>query len=111
MRIHGTEAGEIVLGRALVERVEVLADVESQNAAARGTESRPLHVGEEALDAVVVEAEAVDQRFGFRQTEESRLRISGLRARRHGAAFDEAEAEARQPVDVRRVLVESRREP
>ena len=41
------------------------------------------------------------------QAEQARLRIAGLRARRDRAAFDEAEAERREAVDVRGVLVEA----
>ena len=64
-------------------------------------------VGEEPLDALVVESEPVDQRFGLGKAEQPRPRIAGLRARRDGAAFDEAEAERGEPVDVRGVLVEA----
>jgi hypothetical protein len=57
---------------------------------------------------VVVEAEAIDQRFGLGDPEQARLRIAGLRARRHRSAFDETEPERCEPIDVRGVLVESR---
>ena len=102
-RVDRAQAGEVVVGGARVRRVEVLADVEAEDAAPR----RARDVGEEPLDAVVVEAEPVDERFGLGQPEEARLRVAGLRARRDGAAFDEAEAERREAVDVRGVLVEA----
>ena len=40
---------------------------------------RALHVGDEGLQAVVVEAQAVDQRVGLRQAEHARLGVAGLR--------------------------------
>jgi hypothetical protein len=55
---------------------------------------------------VVVEAETVDQRLRLDEAKQPRPRIARLRARRHGAAFDEAEPERRQRIDVRRILVE-----
>src|SRR6516225_9626096 len=105
--MYGAQAGQVILASALVGGVEVLPDVEAKNAAARGPELRSAHVGEESIDAVVVEAETIDERFGFRQAEEPRFWIAGLRPRRHSAAFDEAETQSRQPVDMRRVLVQS----
>ena len=106
-RVDGAQAGEIVVGGARVRRVEVLADVEAQDAAPL----RAGRVGEEPLDAVVVEAEPVDRALRLRQPEEARLRVAGLRARRDGAALDEAEPERGESVDVRGVLVESGGEP
>ena len=45
-------------------------------------------------------------RLRLRQAEHARLRVAGLRARRHRADLDEAEAERGQRVDVFAVLVE-----
>ena len=106
-RIDGAQAGEVVVDGARVRRVEILADVEAEDALPR----RARDVGEEPLDAVVVESHPVDQRLRFGQAEEARPRIAGLRARRHRAALDEAEAEPGQSVDVRGVLVEAGGEP
>jgi hypothetical protein len=105
--VHGAQAGEIVVRGPRIRRVEVLADVEAQDAGPL----RAGRIGEEPLDAIVVEAEPVDERFGLRQPEEARLRIAGLRSRRDGAALDEAEPERGESVDVRGVLVESGGEP
>ncbi len=69
-----------------------------------------LDVRDEPLDAVVVETEAVDERFGLGDPEKPRLRIAGLRARGHRSAFDETESESGETVDVRGILVEAGRE-
>ena len=60
--------------------------------------------------AVVVEAEPVDDRVVGVETEQARARIAGLRARRHGADLDEAEAEPQQRVRHLGILVEAGRE-
>src|SRR5581483_7940974 len=59
----------------------------------------------------VIEAHAVDERSGLGQAEDARAWIARLRAWRHGAHFDEAEAERGKPVDAGAFLVEPRREP
>ena len=66
---------------------------------------------DEALDAVVVEAHAVDQALRRHEAEQARLRVAGLRARRDGAGLDVAEAEGPERVDVRGVLVHAGGEP
>jgi len=58
------------------------------------------------MKALVVEAEAVDQRFALRQAEHARLGIAGLRFRRDRADLDEAEAHGCEGVDAACVLVE-----
>ena len=105
-RVHAAQAGKVIVDRALVGRVEVLADVETEHASVL----RPRDVGEERVEPLVVEAHPVDQRLGLDQAEQSRLRVAGLRTRRDGAAFDVAEAERGQAVDVLGILVEAGRE-
>ena len=68
---------------------------------------RALDVAHQRIDAVVVEAQAVDDRAVLRQPEHARLRIARLRLRRHRADLDEAEAQREQRIDVRAVLVEA----
>jgi hypothetical protein len=64
----------------------------------------------EAVHAFVVEAHAVDQRFGLCQAEQPRTGVSALRARRDRADFDKAEAERGERIDVFAILVETGRE-
>ena len=66
-----------------------------------------LDVAHQRVDAVVVEAEAVDHRLVLGQAEHARLRIARLRPRRDRADLDEAEAQRQQRVDVRAVLVQA----
>ena len=61
--------------------------------------------------AMVVEAHAVDDALVFRNAEEARLRIAGLRFGRYRADFEEAEAERAQCVYVFAVFVESGGQP
>jgi hypothetical protein len=94
--------GDCALGRG----IGVSADIDADDAAP----ARAGKIAHEGIDADAVEAEAVDERIRFGQAKEPRRRVSRLRARRDGAKLDEAEAKARERIDVRRVLVESRRE-
>ena len=68
---------------------------------------RARRVVQEPLDAIVVESEPVDERLGLGQAERDAAWVAGLRARRDGAAFDEAETERGETVDVRGILVEA----
>ena len=56
---------------------------------------------------VIVETHAVDDGLVPLQAEQPRPRIADLRARRHGADFDKAEAEPQQRVRRLRALVEA----
>ena len=105
MRIDAGEADQVVVGGALDRRRRVLADVQAEDAAA-GAKARLPDVGDERGQAVVVEAEPVDQRAGLGDAEHARLRIARLRQRRHRADLDEAEAHRAEGVDAAAVLVE-----
>jgi hypothetical protein len=59
---------------------------------------------------VVVEAHPVDQRPVGGQADQPRLRITGLRLRRHGAYLDEREAKSTEGANADGVLVEARRQ-
>src|SRR5207237_9337888 len=85
-RIHGVETGDVVIGGTVDGRTEVLADVDAEQAA----KARLLDVRKEALEAAVVEAEAVDERLAFDQAKEARPGVARLRARRHRADRDRA---------------------
>ena len=63
------------------------------------------------VQPVIVEAVAVDHRPGFRHPEDARAGIARLRARRHAADFDKAEALGQHGVGHFRVLVEAGGEP
>jgi hypothetical protein len=110
-RVHVdlAQAMQVVVGCALVRRVEVLADVDAQHAAVAG-EARARDVADQRIDTLVVEAEAVDQRLRLGQPEHSRLWIARLRARRCRADLDETETERGERIDVRAVLVHPRGE-
>ncbi len=79
-----------------------------------GAEVRPDHAAaapagqpfREGLQALVVEAHAVDHRPIRRQPEQTRAGVSVLRLRRHRPALDEAEAGGEHGVGRLRVLVE-----
>ena len=71
-----------------------------------GVKRERLDVGDEGVQPVVVEAQAVDQRVGLRQAEHARLGVARLRLRRDGADLDEAEAHGAQAIDAARVLVQ-----
>ena len=89
--MNGAKAGHIVEERALVGGVEIPADVQPKDAAVPRPEPGPTHVSDKCVDAAVVEAQAIDQRFRFGQTEQSRPRVARLGAWRHGTALDETE--------------------
>src|SRR5690606_17557626 len=97
------QADQVVVHRALDRGVEVLADVDAQHA----TVLCRAHPLEQVVDAVVVEAHAVDDGLGFRQAEQARLRVARLRARRHGADLGEAETQLAETVDGVAVLVQT----
>jgi len=61
-------------------------------------------------DAFIVEPQAVDDGLVFNQTEDARLRVAGLRARRHRSGFDKSETEGQHRFRDLRVLVKAGRE-
>jgi hypothetical protein len=97
-----TEASNVIVDGALDRCGRVLADVDAEDlvAAAR------LDASDDALDTVIRESHAIDERGSLRDAKQSRLRIPGLRSWRDGADFDMTEAESEQTVDCNRVLVE-----
>jgi hypothetical protein len=103
VRVGRFERSEIVVVGAVEWRVGVLADVDAKDAAPAG----PCQIDEQPLHATVVEAEPVDQGAMLRQAEDARARVARLRAWRHRADFDKAEAQRRQAIDVRAIFVET----
>ena len=110
MRVHAGQADQVVVDGALDRRGGVLADVQAEDAAAAPERGRPRDVGQEGVEAVVVETQPVDQRVGRGQPEHARLRVAGLRLRGHRADLDEAEAHRAQAVDAAAVLVQAGRQ-
>ena len=103
VRVGFFQADQVVVGGALDGCVGVLADVDAEDALVAGA----LDVGEQGVDAVVVETHAVDDALGLGQTEHARFGVARLRARRDGADLDAAEAPEGEPVNGVAVLVEA----
>ncbi len=105
-RAHRLDARDVICDR--VGALLVLAEIGADQARAPAPGREPCAHG---LEALVVEAEPVDERAILGQTEQSRLGIAGLRARRDGAGLDEAEAEPQHGVGHLGILVEAGSEP
>ncbi|MNR15766.1 hypothetical protein D3C85_1323220 [compost metagenome] len=91
----------------IVGRLVVGILVGPQIGADRGAFGAVGQTRRERLQPLVVEAHAVDDGPVFGQTEQARLGVAGLRARRDRAAFHGAEAEPRQAVQRLAVLVQT----
>jgi hypothetical protein len=79
-RIDRAQARDVVVRGARVRRVEVLADIKTEDAVPR----RVRHVVQEPLDAVVVEPEPIDEGLGLRHAKETRpwvARVAGAGSR------------------------------
>ena len=103
MCVDTLEANRVVIARALGRRIGVLADIDAEHP----VPARAAHVGDEGVDADVVETEAIDDRLALGNAEQARPRIARLRARRDRADLDEAETECGERVDMLGVLVEA----
>ena len=106
VRVHAFQADQVVVDGVFNGGDGVLADVQAQDAAVLA-EARALDVGQEGVQAVVVEAQAVDERVGLGQAEHAGLGVAGLGLRGHGAHFDEAKAHGAQAIDDAAVLVQT----
>ena len=107
-RVDFFQADQIIQRCRFIRRVFIFADIDAENAVAFAL--RVLHVAHQRIDAVVVEAETIDDRVVLRQTKHPRLGIAFLRLRRDRADFDETEAQREQCVDMRAVLIQSGRQ-
>src|SRR5437773_9956150 len=65
--IYRAQTGKIIVDGAVVGSVEIPADIEPEDAAALWSEAGSRDIGNKAIDAVVVEAETVDQRLRLGQ--------------------------------------------
>ena len=104
--VDAGQADQVVIDRVLDRRDGVLADVQAQDAAV-AAKARLLDVGQEAVEAFVVEAQAVDQRARLGQAEHARLWVARLGLGRDGAHLDEAKAHGAQAIDHAPVLVQA----
>ena len=110
VRVDAGQRSQVVIGGALYGGGSVLADVQAQQHGAALAEARALHIGHEGLQALVVEAQAVDQGLRIGQAEHAGPGIARLTQRGDGADFHEAEAHGAKTVDAAGVFVQSGRE-
>ena len=96
------QADQVVARRLLDRGVEILADVDAEDA----FEFCALYVFDERIHAEVVEAHAVDDGLCLGQAEHARLGVARLRPRRDSADLDEAETQRRQRIYVCAILVQ-----
>ena len=101
------EREQVIVGGPLDRCDCVLADVESDDSALGAEGPGPLHIGQERRQAFVVEAQAIDQGFGFGQAEHPWLVVAGLRFGCHRTDFDEAKTHGAEAVDAAAILVQS----
>jgi hypothetical protein len=109
MRVDAVQADQVVVDRVFNRRGGVLADVQAQQQAALRAglaHAGAPHIGQEGVQAFVVEAQAVDQRIGLGQAEHARLGVAGLALGGDGADFDKAETHGGQAVDAAGVFVQ-----
>ena len=122
IRVDPVQTGQVVLRGLLNRRSGVFSDVQAQQhgggACCRGlcflarlVEGRALHVCNERLQTIIVEAQPIDECISLGQAEHAGLGVAALGARRDGAHFHKAEAHGAQTIDAARVLVEPGGQP
>ena len=107
--IDAVEPEQVVVHRARDRRGRVLADVQPDDAAGRAEAVRAPHVAPRTppRPSLLKPRRLISASAGC-QPEDARLRIAGLRQRRHGADLDEAETHRAQAVDAAPVLIQAR---
>src|SRR5437763_16329399 len=100
---------EIIIGCSFDRRGHRFPNVNSNPAVARPTtaSSQFIQPISDRVRAVVVETETIDQSSLFREPENPRLRITGLRFRGDGTDFNETESERGPSWNCHTVLVEA----
>lgn len=107
MEINGAERFHVIVDRLFIRRVRVFADARSDDAAKRFDAAQ---IPDKFLNAGIVEAHPINERFFFDEPEETRLGISRLRARRDRSGFDVAESNRAKRVNRGAGLVHARSE-
>ncbi|MNE49730.1 hypothetical protein D3C80_1442720 [compost metagenome] len=107
MGVDLVQANQVIIDGTFDGGVEVLADVDPQDAGVLGR----LYAVDQVVDAKVVEAHAVDDGLGVRQAEDAWFGVARLRTRRHRADFDEAEPQLGKAVDGSAILVQACGQP
>ena len=110
MRVHAVQANQVVVYRVFNGRGGVFTDVQAQHQAVLAAllaHGRLLHIGDKGVEAVVVEAQAVDQRVGLGQAKHARLGVARLRLGRDGTDFDKAKSHGSQAVDAAGVFIQA----
>ena len=106
-RIGLVEAEQVIIDRLLDGCIEVLPDIDAENAAIANV----CQSFAKRIDSRVVEAHAVDDGLVFRQSEHAGLGIARLRAWRDRTYFQKAKAKTSEAIDRSPVLVEPCRQP
>ena len=107
MRVNRRKAGQVIGAGVFHRRGSVLADVEPQHEWPAADSAGRGHMGHEGLQALVVEAKAVDQRLGLRQAEHAGLGVACLRQRCDRAQFDKAKAHGVPTGDAAGVFIQA----
>ena len=94
----------IIINRVIVVGVFVFADVDTERTE---TMLRTIDIRAQRIDTEVIKTKAIDDRFVFLQTEQTRLRITQLRTRRDSADLDKAETHFEKSINRNAILVES----
>ncbi len=108
-RDRGEALDQPAHNRQCGRRILVGADVDADDAA-RTRAARAASRAQHGIGALRIKAEPIDHAVIGIEPKQPRPRIAGLRQRRDGADFDEAEADAQQRVRHFGVLVEARRD-
>ncbi len=104
--------GGVVVGSVRQRRIFILAKIHTNNRASELVAGTQLA---QALrhrhDPLIIETHSINQSSMLGQTKQARLRIAGLRTRRHGTHFDKAKTQARQPRNSFGILIQTRCKP
>ena len=109
--VHLVEALFVVGKRIFDRRDGILADVDTEDAAAQTERIGAAQIFENLVDTLVVEAHAVDHAFSGNQTEKTGLGVARLRERRDRADFNVTETETAESIHAFAVLVHAGSEP
>ena len=112
MRVDTIKTGQVVIGGIFDGRCGVLADVETEQhitgilAAQGGT----LHVGQESVQSIVVEAQAVDQRLRLWQAKNAGLGVAALWLGCDGTNLHKSKTHGPQAVNTACIFIQAGRQ-